>query len=95
MKAIVVGAGLAGLTAGYKLKQAGWEVTVLEAGNYAGGRAATVRDGDYLIDTAATQLSGSYRRPTASSMRETTSPVPDKIRQSTMASWPRKTYATI
>lgn len=61
MKAIVVGAGLAGLTAGYKLNQAGWEVTVLEAGSYAGGRSATVRDGGYLIDTAATQLSSGYK----------------------------------
>ena len=61
MKAIVVGAGLAGLTAGYQLKQAGWDVIVLEAGNYAGGRSATVRDGGYLIDTAATQLSSGYK----------------------------------
>jgi oxygen-dependent protoporphyrinogen oxidase len=61
MKAIVVGAGLAGLTAGYKLKQAGWDVTVLEAGSYAGGRSATVRDGGYSIDTAATQLSSGYK----------------------------------
>lgn len=61
MKTIVVGAGLAGLTAGYKLKQAGWDVTVLEAGSYAGGRSATVRDGCYLIDTAATQLSSGYK----------------------------------
>ena len=60
MKAIVVGGGLAGLTAGYKLRQAGWEVTLLEAGGYAGGRSATVRDGGYLIDTGATQLSSGY-----------------------------------
>lgn len=61
MKAIVVGAGLAGLTAAYKLQQAGWQVVVLEAADYAGGRSATVRDSGYLIDTAATQLSSGYK----------------------------------
>jgi protoporphyrinogen/coproporphyrinogen III oxidase len=61
MKAIIVGAGLAGLTAGYKLKQAGWQVTVLEVSHYAGGRAATVHDGGYAIDTGATQITSGYK----------------------------------
>ena len=60
MKAIVVGTGLAGLTAGYKLRKAGWDVMALEAGSYAGGRSATVSDSGYLIDTGATQLSSGY-----------------------------------
>jgi monoamine oxidase len=43
-KVIVIGAGLAGLTAAYELTQAGHDVMVLEARNRAGGRVLTVRD---------------------------------------------------
>lgn len=41
---LVIGAGLAGLTAAYELTQAGHDVTVFEARNRAGGRVLTVRD---------------------------------------------------
>ena len=40
---IVVGAGLAGLTAAYRLSAAGWKVTVLEARNRIGGRVWSYR----------------------------------------------------
>jgi monoamine oxidase len=43
-KVIIIGAGLAGLTAGYELAKAGHEVTILEAQNRAGGRVLTVRE---------------------------------------------------
>src|SRR3954451_19902974 len=43
-RAIVVGAGLAGLTAAYELRRAGFDVTVLEARDRIGGRVYTVRD---------------------------------------------------
>jgi phytoene dehydrogenase-like protein len=36
--AVVIGAGFAGLAAAYKLKNAGWNVTVLEARDRIGGR---------------------------------------------------------
>ncbi len=41
---LVIGAGLAGLTAAYELTQAGHDVIVFEARNRAGGRVLTVRD---------------------------------------------------
>lgn len=41
---LVIGAGLAGLTAAYELTQAGHDVAVFEARNRAGGRVLTVRD---------------------------------------------------
>lgn len=43
-KVIVVGAGLAGLAAGYELTQAGHDVTILEARNRPGGRVETLRE---------------------------------------------------
>ena len=60
MKAIVVGAGLAGLSAAYTLKQAGWQVKVIESADHVGGRANTVAKNGYLIDTAASAMSSSY-----------------------------------
>jgi monoamine oxidase len=43
-KVIVVGAGLAGLAAGYELTRAGHEVTILEAQKRTGGRVLTLRE---------------------------------------------------
>lgn len=43
-KVIVIGAGLAGMSAAYELVQAGHEVTVLEARTRSGGRVWTLRD---------------------------------------------------
>ncbi|GLF92901.1 flavin monoamine oxidase family protein [Streptomyces yaizuensis] len=47
----VVGAGVAGLTAAYELRKAGYDVTVLDARPRIGGRSLTVRGGDTLTDT--------------------------------------------
>lgn len=61
MKAFVAGGGLAGLTAAYELKKAGWNVTVLEAEATPGGRSSTMRIDGYTVDTGATQLSSGYK----------------------------------
>ncbi|GAB3953431.1 flavin monoamine oxidase family protein [Spirosoma harenae] len=44
-KVVVLGAGLAGLTAAWELLQAGHEVIVVEARNRPGGRVLTLREG--------------------------------------------------
>jgi len=41
---VILGGGLAGLAAGFELKQAGHNITVLEARKFPGGRVETIRD---------------------------------------------------
>jgi len=56
-KILIVGAGMAGLVAGYELSQLGHEVTILEARTRPGGRVQTLRepfsDGQYAEGGAA------------------------------------------
>ena len=57
----VIGAGLAGLTAAYRLQQCGFDVTVFEARDRVGGRVWTIRKGDYIMDLGAAFYLGTYR----------------------------------
>src|ERR1700689_2922117 len=60
-KVIVVGAGMAGLAAAFRLRQAGLDVTVLEASGHVGGRLITdTRDG-YIIERGAQLITSTYR----------------------------------
>ena len=63
--AVVAGAGIAGLTAAYRLQQAGWTVQVLESEPSAGGRVETLNAQGYRVDTGATALAARYPIATA------------------------------
>ena len=55
---IVVGAGVAGLTAAFRLAESDWNVLVLEASDRVGGRIRTVRRGDVAIELGAEFVHG-------------------------------------
>ncbi len=57
---LVVGAGIAGLTAGYRLSQRGMDVTILEASQQIGGRMSSERRDGFVIDRGAQFLSDGY-----------------------------------
>jgi monoamine oxidase len=54
-KVVILGAGVAGLSAAYELGKAGYECLVLEARDRAGGRNWTIRRGDELVMTDGTR----------------------------------------
>jgi len=55
---LVLGAGMAGLTAARALAEAGRRVTLLEAGSRLGGRILTVREGNEVIELGAEFVHG-------------------------------------
>jgi oxygen-dependent protoporphyrinogen oxidase len=59
-RAIVVGGGIAGMTAAFRLKEGGFAVTVLEAEDHVGGRMATLERDGFRLDTAAAILPTTY-----------------------------------
>ncbi|MCY4426086.1 MAG: NAD(P)/FAD-dependent oxidoreductase [Halieaceae bacterium] len=60
MRAAVIGAGLSGLTAAYRLKKAGWDVLVFESEDQVGGRTLTGESGGYRYELGATVAAKSY-----------------------------------
>jgi len=59
-RAVIIGAGLSGLAAGYRLSQDGWDVLVLERDSEVGGRCRTVKAGGFQFDTGAQYFRDSY-----------------------------------
>lgn len=58
---IVVGGGIAGLTAAYALRKDGFNVQVIEREDTAGGRMRSERHGGFVVDRGAQFIAGSYR----------------------------------
>jgi oxygen-dependent protoporphyrinogen oxidase len=57
----VIGAGMAGMSAALRLKQAGIEPTVFEANDRVGGRIWTIEKSGYRMDLGAAVYLGTYR----------------------------------
>ena len=50
-KAVIIGSGIAGLACAIRLAVQGFEVTVFEKNNYAGGKIGLLKQDDYFFDT--------------------------------------------
>lgn len=57
---IIIGAGIAGLTAAWHLKQQGIQALILEANQTVGGRMKSIEIDDAIIDCGAQFLSSAY-----------------------------------
>ena len=53
---VVVGGGLAGLSAAQRFSEAGWSVTVLEQESYVGGLASSFTEDGYTFDLGPHRL---------------------------------------
>ena len=79
-KVLIIGAGIAGLAAGKKLKSRGFEVEILEAQNEIAGRLRTNRSLGLAFDQGASWIHGSRNNPITDLARQAgmnTSPTDD------------------
>lgn len=53
---VILGAGMAGLTAGLQLARAGFDVKIVEANGHIGGRSLTVRPGDSYAEVGREKM---------------------------------------
>lgn len=73
--AIVIGAGVAGLSAAYELQNKGWQVTLLEAQNTVGGRSG-MASSEWIGDAKAQPVLNSY----IERFKVPTQPAPEFVR---------------
>ncbi|NMO91691.1 NAD(P)/FAD-dependent oxidoreductase [Actinomycetospora sp. TBRC 11914] len=59
--AAVIGAGIAGTSAAYRLQQEGFETTLFEVNDRVGGRIWSIWKGDFLMDLGTSAYLGTYR----------------------------------
>jgi protoporphyrinogen/coproporphyrinogen III oxidase len=59
-RVIIIGSGLAGLSAGYRLREQGWQVTVLESLGRVGGRVLSEFEDGFLFDVGPTIVTDKY-----------------------------------
>jgi oxygen-dependent protoporphyrinogen oxidase len=59
-RVIVIGAGVSGLSAAWRLQQLGHSVTVLESENHVGGKTTAYRRDGFTLNSGATVLGASY-----------------------------------
>lgn len=67
-KIVVIGGGVCGLTAAYRLKQAGFTPVVLDRNDYAGGRTRTLVENGFIMDEGACLFPSSYKEAMALSL---------------------------
>ena len=59
-RVVVVGSGLAGLSAGYRLRERGWQVTVFEALGRVGGRVLSESEDGFVFDVGPVIVTDRY-----------------------------------
>jgi oxygen-dependent protoporphyrinogen oxidase len=59
--AAVIGAGIAGTSAAYQLKKAGFDVTIFEERDRVGGRIWSIQQGEFMMDLGTSAYLGTYK----------------------------------